>query len=181
MHVFTKQLSLAGLALTLAATCAYAQDLRRFDMATVPLAKINLKGGSFIARLLEKQTPYRSQLLLECQDCTSANDALVGLATETSNDAADFAADPDLYLRQLNAVCLAQAQSCAFRKTSHKGLKGYAYVAHYADGITVVEHIYFSNGLVFVINASSASEEIAKANVTTLIDVASPYVTGKSN
>ncbi len=179
MHSFANQFKLAAVALTLASTGASAQTLQRFDMAKLPLAEFNLQGGSFIAQLFEASYPYRSQLLIECQDCTTTNDALVGLVAAEANEVADFTANPDRYVRQVKAVCLTQAQNCAFEKASRDGLNGYAYVAQYEDGVIAVEHTYFSNGLLFVINAVSMSEDISRANVETLIDVASPYVTGK--
>ncbi len=179
MHSFANYFKFAVLALTLAGTGVCAENLERFDMTKLPLGEFNLKGGSFVARLFESSYPYHSQLLIECQDCATTNDALVGIAAAVKNEVVDFTANPDLYIRQINEVCLAQAQSCAFEKASTDGLNGYAYVAHYADGVIVVEHIYFSNDLLFVINAASMSEELSRTNVEILIDVASPYVTGK--
>lgn len=167
-----------GVWLLLAAPAA-AEGLQRFDMAQLPLGNIELQGGEYIARLLEGTNPFKSQIFIECQNCARDTELLVGLSTASPDEAVDFYRNPEIFLDELNAVCLAQADTCEFTQSTVGGLKGYAYTGFYPDGLWVVEHVYFSNGLTFVINAIGPSLDIGKTNVATLIRAAGPYVTGE--
>ncbi len=174
------KLLLAALFTTLSAnSAALAQGLQRFDMSKIPLSEINLVGGSFAATLYENTSPFLSQLLIECQNCQRTTDALVGIVQDAQQDGRDFARDPQRFLDELNAVCLAQAESCQFSEATVGGMDGYAYVANFGDGISVVEHVYFSNELQFIVNASGPSVDISKQNVARLTQIAGPYVTGQ--
>ena len=165
-------------ALCASSLSASAQELRPYDMAQIPLQDIQLHGGAFSARLLEETSPYKSQLLIECPDCAAPTSALVGLNADATNEGAAFAADPDGLISEIHDICIQRADPCRFSRSSIGAMQGYAYTAKFPDGIHIVEHIYYSNGLVYVINAESPSLVDAKANVAVLIKVVSPYVTG---
>lgn len=161
------------------ATMAQAQGLQRFDMSQIPLTEINLKGGSYLVSLRESQSHFVSHLIIECQNCATPTNALVGLTAETGSESADFARDPVGYLNELSVVCTGKTLSCTLSQSTVGGMKGYALAAQYPGDFYVVEHVYFSNGLEFVINAAAPTLDMAKFNVATLIQVAGPYVTGQ--
>lgn len=179
MQVLLKSLRHAALALGVLTAPAAAQELLRFDMEQIPLADINLEGGLFIATLYEQEAPFSSVLVLECQDCEQPTEAVVGVQVPEPGADTHFRADPLSYLSQLNQDCHAVAVACQVTQATAGGLKGYAYVARYEDGLALVEQTYFSNGLRFVIIASGPSLEMNQANVATLLRIAGPYVSGQ--
>ena len=159
-------------------TAVLASDLRPFDMENIPLAEINLQGGSFEAQLLEADAPFKSQLYLACTNCATDTNALVGVSAAPAQEVADFQADAAKFIGEIEAICVSRAERCDIGPMRTHGLEGYGYTAHFSDGYKIVEHIYYGTELMFIVNAVSISAEIAEANVQTLIDVAGPYVTG---
>lgn len=181
--IFCKIMPDRRLALAVAFGCAVspaqADGLRIVDLATVPIEAAELQGGTHLLSHTDMIAEEGSRVVYDCTDCGTATQALISVRVENQGETFFFEADPEEHAANVQAYCETVAENCAATLVETDGLAGYGFTALW-DGGYLVEHSYFSDGLVLVVSAQSADPDASAANHAYLLDLTIPYVTGET-